>query len=213
MTIRRLLLAAGLFALGHGLARGAADYGAICRELVERQQKLLKDVERIEQAAGDVVEIRKMRESGEFVLNDEEKKMERQGRMDLHIFMERCRNDTLEVLEILDRALGDGVYVEPLRQYFGDHLDEVVDVRWEEVGLEQVVEDLSEGYGVKLFVRGEIDQSKTMSLRGEMTLLSMLLYIENVFDAKLTAIDGHLWFVPAARRPPAEGEKKGATGD
>jgi len=204
VTLRRILLAAFLFALGHGLARGAADPAKACRALVERQRTLRKDIERIESAAKDVVEIRKMRESGEFVLNDEEKKMERQGRMDLHIFMERSRNDTLEVLEILDRALGDGGYVEPLRQYFGDRLDETVDVRWDEVNLEQVVDDLSEGYGVKLFVRGEIEQSRTMSLRGEMTLLSILLYVENVFDAKLTPIDGHLWFVPVSRRPSPE---------
>ena len=54
-----------------------------------------------------------MEATGEFVLNDTEKKMASQGRKDLHIYTERIRNDTLEVLALYDIALEKPRYQEP----------------------------------------------------------------------------------------------------
>lgn len=197
-----LPLAAGAAFLAGTRFAGAKDDTDVVGELVRRQQALFADLEKIEQAARDIVEIRDMRASGQYVLNDEERKMERKGRTDFHIFMERCRNDTLETLAILDRATSDEHFVEPVRRMFGKALDEVVAVDWEERDLEDVIADLEAGYGVRMNVSGDLDYRKTLSLRGEMSLLSILLYIENVFDAKLVLRDGHLWFMRIERKAP-----------
>jgi len=200
--MKRLAIAAAIaaaFLAGRGLAGG---HDALVKDLQERQQMLFRDLNKIDKAAKDVVEIREMRESGKYVLNSEERKMEKQGRTDFHIFMERYRNDTLETLRILERVLQKEDYVDPLQRAFGKALEEIVAVNWDERELEDVIADLEAGYGVKLNVSGELDYRKTLSLRGDMSLLAILLYIENVFDAKLVLREGSLWFVRVAR--PAE---------
>jgi len=206
--MRRLAIAAAVgaaFLAGRGLAGG---HDALLKELRERQKMLFSDLDKIDKAAKDVVEIREMRESGKYVLNSEERKMEKQGRSDFHIFMERYRNDTLETLRIFDRVLQKEDYVDPLQRTFGKALEEIVTVNWDERELEDVIADLEAGYGVKLNVSGDIEYRKTLSLRGEMSLLSILLYIENVFDAKLVLKEGSLWFVRVANPTPSEDEEE-----
>jgi hypothetical protein len=209
VTRRIVLLAVAAFLAGRGLAGDGDGTAAEIRALVVRQKKLYGDLAKIEQAAKDIVEIREMRASGEFTLNDEEKKLERTARADFHIFMERYRNDTLRALAVLDRLLGKEQYVDPLRRKFGKAFDEPVAVRWNEVALDEIVSELVAAYGVKMFVRGEIDYRKTMSLEGEISLKAILLQIENVFDARLVERDGELWFVGIenASKPAAEDEE------
>jgi hypothetical protein len=205
--MRRLILplaVAAAFVGGTRLARGGADDEAL-KELVRHENQLIQDLAKIEQACKDVVEIRKMRESGEFVLNDEEKKMERQGREDFHIFMERFRNDTLEVLQILDRAVAKEDYVDPLRRIYGKALDQPVTVSWSEEDLDVLIGELSEDYGVRINISGDMDRRKTLSLDGEMSLLAVLLQLENVFDGTFEVKEGGLWFVlgvPEEEKPP-----------
>jgi hypothetical protein len=190
-----LALAAGAFVLGAGLADGGTPPATLAKTLQRKQRVLYKDLKKIEAASKDIVELRKLRETGEFVLNDEEKKLEKQARKDFHIFMERIRNNTLEVLAILDRELGKEAYVDPLRRVFGKSLYKTIEVSWDEAGLDQVLDDVKEGYGVQIFIKGNVDIRRTMSLAGEMTLLAVLLQCENVFDAKIEMRDGNLWFV------------------
>ena len=136
--MRRVILAAAVlvaFLAGRQVAGAAGDDDAL-EELAEHEERLLRDVAKIGQACEDVLEIRKMRESGQYVLNDEEKKMERQGREDFHIFMERFRNDTLEVLEILDAAASGKSAVDPLRRVYGKALDQIVTVGWNDEELD-----------------------------------------------------------------------------
>jgi len=192
-----LLLAAivAAFVAGADLAGGAPDRTGIAKKLWRRQRLLMRDLLRVEKAVKDVAELREMRESGEFVLNAEEKKLERQARQDLHVYMERARNDTLETLAILDRLLEKQQYVDPLHRLFGNALDEVVRVAWDEQDLETVVAEISEGYNVPINIGGEINYRRTLSLHGEMSLLSVLLYLENMYDAKLVVRGDHVWFV------------------
>jgi hypothetical protein len=189
-----LLAALAAFLLGSGLAGGESKLADDDAALVEHQRFLKGDLERIDSAVRDVQEIEKLRATGLFVLNDEEKKMERKGRKDFHIFLERYRNDTLQVLAIYDRMLGKQLYIDPLRLHFGKALDELVAVEWDEQALDEICDELSEGYGVNLYIKGNLDSRQTMSLKGEMTLLAILLQIENVFHAKLIEQDGELWF-------------------
>lgn len=195
MTRRIALLALVAFVAGRGLAGDKDDAAAEVRALASRQKKLYGDLAKIEQAVKDIVEIREMRESGEFVLNDEEEKLERQAKRDFHIFMERYRNDTLRALAHLERLLGKEQYVDPLKRRFGKAFDVAVPVDWNEVALDEIVAELVGAYGVKMFVHGEVDYRKTMSLQGEISLKAILLQIENVFDARLVEKDGELWFV------------------
>jgi hypothetical protein len=157
-----------------------------------------------------VIEIRKMRESGEYVLNDEEKKLERQGREDFHVFMERFRNDTLEVLEILDAVASGKDAVDPLRRVYRKALDQLVTVAWDEEELDLLLGEISQTYGVPINISGEMDRRRTMSLSGEMSLLSVLLQIENVFEGKFVVRDGHLWLelLPPEDEAPAAEPKK-----
>ncbi len=195
---RRLLLPAAVAAAflgGVRRARGAGGDEEVLKTLVEHQTLLAGDLKKIEQACKDVVEIRKQRESGEFVLNDEEKKMERQGREDFHVFMERFRNDTLEVLEILDRAVDGKDFVDPLRRIYGKALDQPVTVGWEEEDLDIIIGEISEDYGVPINISGEMDRRRTLTLNGEMSLLAVLLQLENVFDGRFVVKDGSLWLV------------------
>jgi len=201
--MRRLLLPAAVVAAflgGVRLARGAGEDDL--HDLVEHEELLQKDLRKIEQACKDVVEIRRMRESGEFVLNAEEKKMERQGREDFHIFMERFRNDTLEVLEILDDAVSGKEAVDPLRRVYRKALDQVVTVAWDDEDLDLLIGELSQTYGVPINISGEMDRRRTLSLHGDMSLLAVLLQIENVFDGKFVVKDGHLWLVLVPPQPP-----------
>lgn len=210
--MRRLLLPAAVvaaFLLGTRLARGGAGEERVIAELCRHEDLLRKDLVKIEQACKDVVEIRKTRESGEFVLNDEEKKMERQGREDFHIFMERFRNDTLEVLEILDRVAAKEDFVDPLRRIYGKALDEPVTVAWNEEDLDVLIGEVSADYGVPIQISGELDRRRTVTLSGEMSLLAVLLQLENVFDGKFAVKDGELWLVlvPPDEGPPGPEER------
>jgi len=181
-----VLAAAGAFWAGAGLAAGTnAAEKALVEELVHRQDMLEGDVEKVGKAAAEVEEIRKTRAAGEYVLNDEEKRLEKRGRVDFHIFLERIRNDTLEVLQIYDRVLHKQAYVDPMEKLYGRALHQIVSVQWEDLPLEDVVGELSESYGVPIDIQGLIDYRKTMSLEGDMSLYSILLYIESVYDATL----------------------------
>ena len=203
--MRRLLAGvAAAFLLG-GLASAAHKHAALVSELKRRQDWMLKDLARVEKAIKDVIEISEMRASGEYVLSKEEKRMERKGRQHFQIFLERIRNDTLETLEIYDRVLNKEGYVEPLRKLFGRKLVDTVAVDWQEDDIETVVEELGESYGVSIHLGGEINRRRTMSLSGEMSLMSILLYIENVYDAELVLKNNRLWI---RRRDAAEPEKK-----
>ena len=186
--------AAVAFLVGSQLA-GGAPKRAVGPELLKRQKKVFKDLDKIRMAAKDIVELREVRESGKYILNHEEKKLEKKSRMDFHIFMERARNDTLEVLRIYDRVLNKQDYVDPVRRYFGRALDEIISVNWDEEAIEDVVSEIADAYNVKLNISGDLDYRKTISLNGEMSLLAVLLYLENLWDAQLTIKNGKLWFV------------------
>lgn len=207
--MRRMILPLSVvlaFVGGARLARGAGD--DVLKELLRHEELLLKDLAKIEQACKDVLEIRKMRESGEFVLNEEEKKLERQGREDFHIFMERIRNDTLEVLEILDRAVNKQDYVDPLRRIYGKALDQPVAVAWSEEDLDVLIGEISGDYGVEINISGDLDRRRTLSLNGEMSLLAVLLQIENVFDGRFVVKEDGLWFVLRPVEETAPGPDK-----
>ena len=206
MRVLVALLALLAFFLGSGLAQDRPDrqpepdvdkkdIPAVAKLLKKRQQALLGDLKKIARASKDIKELREQRESGKFVLNKEEIKLEKSAQMDFHIFMERIRNNTLEVLALYDRVLGKEAYVDPLRKIFGKSLYQTVAVNWDEQGIEDIVDELVDGYGVKMYIKGNVDGRRTMNLTGEMTLLSILLQIENVFNAKLTLKNGALWFV------------------
>jgi len=186
--------AAVAFLAGSQLAGGAPKH-AVGPELLKRQKKLFADLDKIRLAAKDIVELRQIRESGKYILNHEEKKLEKQSRMDFHIFMERARNDTLEVLRIYDRVLRKQDYIDPLRRYFGRALDEIITVNWDEEAIEDVVDEIANAYNVRLNISGDLDYRKTISLHGEMSLMAVLLYLENLWDAQLVVKDGKLWFI------------------
>jgi hypothetical protein len=186
--------AAVAFLVGSQLAGSAPKY-PVGRELLKRQKKLFLDLDKIRMAAKDVVELRDIRESGKYILNHEEKKLEKKSRMDFHIFMERARNDTLEVLRIYDRVLKKQDYVDPIRRKFGRALDEIITVNWDEEAIEDVVGEIADAYNVRLNISGDLDYRKTISLNGEMSLLAVLLYLENLWDAQLVVKDGNLWFI------------------
>jgi hypothetical protein len=186
--------AAVAFLLGSQLA-GGAPKRPVGQELLSRQQRLFADLDKMRQAPKDIVELRDVRESGKYVLNHEEKKLEKKSRMDFHIFMERSRNDTLEVLRILDRVLKKQDYVDPIRRHFGRALDEIITVNWDEEAIEDVVSEIASAYNVRLNISGDLDYRKTISLNGEMSLLSVLLYLENLWDAQLVLKGGKLWFI------------------
>jgi hypothetical protein len=186
--------AAVAFLVGSQLA-GSAPKHPVGRELLKRQKKLFLDLDKIRMAAKDVVELRDIRESGKYILNHEEKKLEKKSRMDFHIFMERARNDTLEVLRIYDRVLKKQDYIDPIRRKFGRALDEIITVNWDEEAIEDVVGEIADAYNVRLNISGDLDYRKTISLNGEMSLLAVLLYLENLWDAQLVVKDGKLWFI------------------
>ena len=153
--------------------------------LKKRQAKLYEDIRKIERAAKDWTEIQAMRKSGEFVLNKFELKMEKEGKQDFHIFMERYRNDTLDTLVILDRIVGKQAYVDPLRRVFGDKLDETVEVAWVDMQVHDIADELSRAFKVKIEVEGQFDNEKSISFNGRMTVLAALLQLETLFDVDL----------------------------
>lgn len=188
-----LLLALGAFAAGVGLARGAGS-GATAeqvKELVGRQEALFTDLRRIETAARDILEIKKTRDAKELTLTDEELQMERKGASDLHIFMERFRNDTLEVLAFYEGALGRR-QVDPLVALLGKSLDEVVKLDWHDRSLEDVLGDLQDAYKIRIGLRGELDSQLVITLYGEMSLRSILSQIEEVWGARFVVEEGQL---------------------
>jgi len=203
------LAAAGAFLAGAGLAAGGSSKDkALVAELLHRQEMLEGDVKKVGRAAADVEDIRKTRAAGKFVLNEEEKRLEKRGRVDFHIFLERIRNDTLEVLQIYDRVLHKQAYIDPLERLFGDSLHQVVNVQWEDLPLDDVAGELSQSYGVPIDVGGAIDYRKTMSLDGDMSLFSILLYIENLYDARLVVKGKRLGIVRLGHEHD-KGEGKG----
>ncbi len=215
--MRRIVLPVAVAAAllgGARLARSAGDEEELLKALVRQQALLAGDLKKIEQACKDVVEIRQMRQSGQFVVNDEEKKLERQGREDFHIFMERIRNGTLEALEILDRAANKEDFVDPLRRIYGKALDEPVTVSWEEEDLDVLIGEISEDYGVEVYVSGELDRRKTLTLNGEMSLAAVLLQVENVFNGRFVVKDdGKLWLVlgePEEEKAPGPDKRPSA---
>lgn len=209
MSRRVWILAAVAFVVGAAFAKPPSEKDMrFVKELIRRDAWLKKDVKKVETAIRDIKEITAMEATGEYVLNDTEKKMARQGRKDLHIYTERIRNDTLEILALYDIALNKPRYQEPLRRVFGKALDEVVKVEWFSEEIDAVIAEIADGYGVEIETRGEIELKKTMSLEGEMSLLSILLYIENTYDAKLVFEKGKLYLEPLYKDDPAPGTKK-----
>ena len=98
--IRALAASIVAFVVGMQVAGGKTDYSNAAKELLERQKKLFGDIERIEQARIDLLEVMATRKDGKFVLNREEIKLEKSSRSHLHICMERFRTDTLETLAL-----------------------------------------------------------------------------------------------------------------
>jgi len=190
-------LLAGAFVSGRALAGpdDRAKQEATIALLKKRQTKLYEDIKKIERAAKDWTEIQAMRKSGEFVLNKYELKMEKEGRQDFHIFMERFRNDTLDTLVILDRIVGKQAYIDPLRKVFGDKLDQIVRVDWVDMQLEDIADELTGAFQVKIKIRGHFDNEKSISFDGKMTVLAALLQLETLFDVDLAVEGDTLWLV------------------
>jgi len=188
-----VLGAIAAFAAGRALADPAPT--AIVEKLRTRQAKLMEDVDKIQRAAADWTEIQQMRATGEFVLNRWELKMEKEGRMDFHIFMERYRNDTLETLAVLDRLLGKEAYVDPLRHVFGDSLEERLDIAWNDVNLQDVVDWLGERFKAQVGIDGLPEEGLTITFRGNMTLLAAVLQIENLFGVRMRVEGKKLYYV------------------
>ncbi len=191
---RTCALAAGAFLLGLGLARGGEAQGKLAEELFQRQEFILKDLRKVEAAARDIREVRATREAGIYVLTPEEKRLEAKGRENFHIFMERCRNNTLEALKLLDVALGDRA-PDPLRAIFGKAMDEVVNVEFDDSSLDEVAWYLEKGYGIKIGIKGDAESRLTMTLHGDMSLKAIVDYVEQTFGVKLVVEDGRPWFV------------------
>jgi len=198
--------AAAAFLAGSQFAGGAPKANEAIRTLQKRQKMLHGDLRKIEQAVKDIVELREMRESGKYILNHEEKKLERKSRTGFHIFMERYRNGTLGTLQIYERLLRKQDYVDPLRRFFGRSLDEIVQVKWDEEAIEDIVGEIADGYNVQLNIGGSLDYRKTISLEGEMSVLAILLYIENIWDAELIVKNDKLWFVHVKTEAKTIGE-------
>ena len=197
--------AAAVLALLAGYLIASPDdrWAKLSEDLLEKQKQLLEDLEKVENACKRIQEVRETREAGTYILSPDEKRLEAKAQQDFHIFMERSRNNTLEVLHMYEVALGV-VAADPLRTILGKALDEVVQVQFREEALEDVVAQLEQGYHVEMNVRGDAYSRKLMSLEGEMSLRSILEQIELVFRVKLTVEDGKLWFVPTGQDPEAD---------
>lgn len=195
-TTRILALLAGILVAGvAGAAAGRADPVEVAAELARRHEWLHSDLERLERAASDLKYIEEVKADPDLVLVPEDKALERRGRLDLHIFLERYRNDTLEVLQLLEDVLDKRAYVDPLEKRFGKSLHELVAVDWQDMSLDQIVGDINQVYNMQLNMDAVFDTRKTMTLQGEMSLFSILLQIENTLGAQLRVEkNGELWF-------------------
>ena len=188
------------FLLGAHLAEGEPANADLPKELVRRQKYLFTDLAKIERAVKGVNEIREMRATGEFVLNSYERKLEKTSRKDFHIFMERFRNDTLETLDLYDRLVTHKER-SVLEVAYGKKLGEVVEVAWRERALDEIADELIGAYGVKLFIKGNVDVNRTMSLVGAMSLTAIFEHIQNTFQVKIINDDGELWFTHDKSKP------------
>ena len=198
--IRALAASIVAFVVGMQLAGGKTAYDEVAKELVDRQKKLFGDIERIEQARKDLLEVMATRKAGTFVLNKQEIRLEKSSRSHLHIFMERFRNDTLETLALYDRLVTKterGV----LEVAYGKRLNQIVEVAWRERALDEIADELIGAYGVKLFIKGNVDINRTMSLIGEMSLAAIFEHIQNTFQVKIINDDGELWFTHDKSKP------------
>ena len=196
--MRRFALLAVLvaaFAGGRALAKPKLAPADIAAELRKRHTKLMEDVTKIERAGSDFLEIQEMRATGKYVLNEWELKMEKSGRVDFHIFMERYRNDTLETLTLIEKFLGKEAYVDPLRRVFGEKLETPLEIAWDDVGLEDVIDELKDRFNADIDIDGDIEMGLTINFEGEMTLLAAVLQIENLFDVRIRVEGKKLWFV------------------
>ena len=198
--IRTLAASIVAFVVGMQIAGGKTAYDDVAKELVDRQKKLFGDIERIEQARKDLLEVMATRKAGTFVLNKQEIRLEKSSRSHLHIFMERFRNDTLETLALYDRLVTKterGV----LEVAYGKRLNQIVEVAWRERALDEIADELIGAYGVKLFIKGNVDINRTMSLIGEMSLAAIFEHIQNTFQVKIIDDDGELWFTHDKSKP------------
>ncbi|MHC4939850.1 MAG: hypothetical protein ACYTHK_12840 [Planctomycetota bacterium] len=182
------------FLAGRALADKQNDSIEIAELLRKRHTKLMEDVTKIQKAGKDFLEIQAMRATGKYVLNRYELKMEKDGRMDFHIFMERYRNDTLETLALLDKLLGKQAYIDPLRKVFGDRLDEQVEIDWDGVNLQDIVDSLADQFNAEIDIDGFPEDGLTINFKGKMTLLAAVLQIENLFDVRMRVEGKKLWF-------------------
>ena len=182
------------FLAGRALANKHNDPIEIAKLLRKRHVKLMEDVTKIQKAGKDFLEIQAMRATGKYVLNRYELKMEKDGRMDFHIFMERYRNDTLETLALLDKLLGKQAYIDPLRRVFGDRLDEQVEIDWDGENLQDIVDSLAEEFRADIDIDGFPEDGLTINFKGKMTLLAAILQIENLFDVRIRVEGKKLWF-------------------
>ncbi len=201
--IRALAASIVAFVVGMQLAGGKPAYDEVAKELVERQKRLFEDIERIEQARKDLLEVMATRKAGKFILNKEEIKLERSSRSHLHIFMERFRNDTLETLALYDRLVTNKKR-SVLEVAYGKRLNEIVEVAWRERALDEIADELIGAYGVKLFIKGNVEINRTMSLVGEMSLVAIFEHIQNTFRVKIVNDDGELWFTHDKSKPATD---------
>ena len=119
------------FLIGYQVVHGGEGHGPVAQELLQRQEKLMGDLRRLATARKELIEVMATRASGEFILSREEEKLERTSRVQLHIFMERYRNDTLETLAMYERVLGKRKKKDILETTFGKTLTDIVSVRKE----------------------------------------------------------------------------------
>ncbi len=194
------------FLVGYQIVNGGEGHGPVAQELLQRQEKLMADLQRMATARKELIEVMETRSSGEFILTREEEKLERTSRVQLHIFMERYRNDTLETLAMYERVLGKRKKRDLLATSFGTPLTEIVSVGWTEQGLEEVMDEINDGYNVAIFIKGNVDVSRTISLRGDMSVAAIFEHIRNTFRVKLIEDDGELWLTHDESVPePDEG--------
>ncbi|MHC4954395.1 MAG: hypothetical protein ACYTGZ_10950 [Planctomycetota bacterium] len=193
-------LCVALFVAGRAIAEPTAaqkkKYAKAAELLKTRQKKLYEDIHKIDRAGKDYREIQEMRKHPEFILNKYELKMEKNGKKDFHIFMERYRNDTLDTLAILDRVLGKEAYIDPLRRVFSEEkLNVSFEVDWDDIGLDEIVDELATVFKAKIDVKGKMEHGLTINFNGKMTLLAALLQIESLFDVYMEVEGDRLWFV------------------
>ena len=55
------------------------------------------------------------------------------------------------------------------------------------------MDEINDGYNVAIFIKGNVDVSRTISLRGEMSVAAIFEHIRNTFRVKLIEDDGELW--------------------